>query len=313
MSEIKEYIKTVSNEIGFAECRFASAQSSMDSELVHYQNWLANGFHCDMKYLEKYLDIRQNVRLLLEDAQSVIVLAHLYRTNFDYDNSQSNSGKISRYAWGDDYHIVLKEKCKNLIEKISSKFGGDFRVCIDTAPILERAWASRSGIGWQGKNGNVIHPRFGSYFFIAIILTTLKIPEDSPIQEQCGDCQNCINACPTNAIVRPKVIDARKCLAYWTVEAKSIYEKPKHIADNMNGRLFGCDICQEVCPWNINSSCTTNDHRFNPRFNQTALDLDYILNLEQEKFSKRFKNSPIKRIKLQGLKDNAQDIKSNTI
>jgi len=312
MSEIKEYINNLARECGFADCKIASANCDMSRDIIYYQQWLKNNYHSDMKYLENHLDIRKNVGLLLDGVNSVIVLPHLYRTDIaDLEYYMDNSGRISRYAWGDDYHIILREKCNDLISKLTRDYGGYYRVCIDTAPILERSWALKAGLGWQGKNGIIINTRYGSFFVIAIILSTLEIPSDDTIADKCDNCNLCISSCPTNAIVQPKLIDARRCLSYWTIESNKTKTIPNEIADKMDDYLFGCDICQEVCPWNKTTTAITTDARFMTRFNQKVLDLDYIINLTETEFNERFKNSPLKRIKLSGLQRNALIIKTN--
>lgn len=309
MNELKEYIKQKAQELGFSICRFAKALP-LKEEFEHYQKWLSNGYAADMNYLFRNLDKRQNPQNILPSAKTVIVLAHNYKTPFNYENVSNNHGLISRYAWGDDYHDVLNRKAHSLVEAIKQKANFEYKIYVDTGPILERAWAVRSGVGWQGKNGNIINFEIGSYIFLCIIFVSLEIEADAPAQDYCGTCQRCIVACPTGAITAPKVVDARLCLSYWNIEAKPDKEIPEEITQKFNKRLFGCDICQEVCPYN-KKDIFTNESKFYPRNNETAINLHAILSMSQDDFSKRFRNSPIKRKKLQGLKKIAEILLNN--
>lgn len=306
MDNVKSYIKDLSRKYDFDICRFARPEP-LDNEIEHYRQWVSLGYNASMHYLDKNYEKKHDPKEILPNVETVIVLGHSYKTPFEYDKTDDDKGLIARYAWGDDYHEVLVEKADNIISELKSKYECDCIRYIDTGPVLERAWAVKSGVGWQGKNGNVINFDIGSYFFICVIFTNLKIEADSMIDDYCGTCKRCIVACPSNAIVEAKVVDSRKCLSYWNIEAKPDVEIPKEIKSSMSNRLFGCDICQEVCPWN-NKKLFTNEQRFHPRNGETSLKLLDILNCEQEYFSKRFKNSPIKRKKLTGLKQIAEII-----
>ncbi len=309
MLNIKQYIIDKSKELGFDLCRFAKAEA-LETEFEHYQKWLSLGYAANMQYLHKNSHKRKDPREILPSAKTVVVLGHNYKTPFDYSNCTNRSGFISRYAWGDDYHEVLNAKAHRLIDLLQQKAEFDYKIYVDTGSILERAWAVRSGIGWQGKNGNVINFEIGSFIFLCTILISLEIEPDDPVRDYCGTCQRCIIACPTGAIVQPKVVDARLCLSYWNIEAKPSEEIPENIKQNIVSRLFGCDICQEVCPYN-KKELFTEEKSFYPRAGETCLDIDYIINMSQNDFSLRFKHSPIKRKKFEGLKQIAAIISEN--
>lgn len=306
---MKNYIKTLANDFGFERCGFATARP-LDIEFQYFLQWLELHFDADMHYLSKSLEKRKNPLEILPNAKTIIVLAHSYNTPFEYPATNEPIGYIARYAWGDDYHDVLKEKATQIMQKLSEKMDFEYKIYVDTGPILERAWAVRSGIGWQGKNGNIINSELGSYIFLCVVLVSLELEPDTPAKDFCGTCQRCLLACPTGAIVQPKVVDARRCLAYWNIEAKPEVEPPQEIASKFGFRLFGCDICQEVCPYNKKNHFTS-EQRFYPRNGETALNLIEILNMSQPQFSERFRHSPIKRKKLQGLKKNAEILLKN--
>jgi len=298
MEELKIALKKRAFELGFCEIGFARYER-LDREILTYLKWLEKGYSASMTYLEKNIDKRTDVKLILEDVRTVIVTAYPYLNKFKHS---SNLFKISRYAWGEDYHKVLLDKLKKLIEFIRNKsIGLRYKIYVDTGPILEKVWAIRAGIGWQGKNSLIISRNYGSFIFLGIILTNVEFEPDKPLKDYCGTCTKCIESCPTNAIVQPKVIDSRKCISYWTIEAKPDYEIPQSI--NLNGWIFGCDICQEVCPWNKKVKLS-DEIAFYPRFNQTNLDKKFLEELTSEKFKERFKGSPIKRAKYEGLRRN---------
>ncbi|MEJ5244137.1 MAG: tRNA epoxyqueuosine(34) reductase QueG [Bacteroidota bacterium] len=309
MDDLKHYIKNLANDFGFGHCGFAGARP-LDIEFQHYLHWLELDFEADMQYLSKYLEKRKNPLEILPTAKTIIVLAHSYKTPFEYPATSEPVGYIARYAWGDDYHDVLKGKASLIMQKLSEKVDFEYKIYVDTGPVLERAWAVRSGVGWQGKNGNIINSELGSYIFLCVVLVSLELEPDTPAKDYCGTCQRCLLACPTGAIVQPKVVDARRCLAYWNIEAKPEATPPQEISGKFGSRLFGCDICQEVCPYN-NKNNFTQETRFYPRNGETALNLIEILSMTQQQFSERFRRSPIKRKKLQGLKKNAEILFKN--
>jgi len=306
MINIKDKIYQKALELGFSEMKVANAEP-LNHQFENYKLWLDLGFNATMEWMENNLDKRKDVSLILDNVQSVITLAFNYNVKLESDSSAN--GKISSYAWGRDYHDVVKKKLIQL-EKYIVEIAPEqnTKSYIDTGPVLERQWAEKAGLGWQGKNGMIINRTLGSYFFIGIIFTTLPLPYDTIDLDRCGHCTKCIDACPTNAIVMNKVVDSNKCIAYWTIESKPDVEFPEDIAKNLKGWIFGCDICQDVCPWNNHRVKPQIDENFQPRNNETFLDLANIMEMTQEEFSVRFSKSPIKRTKLAGLKRNASTL-----
>ncbi|PKL86482.1 MAG: tRNA epoxyqueuosine(34) reductase QueG [Ignavibacteriae bacterium HGW-Ignavibacteriae-1] len=310
---LKNKLKFHATELGFLDLKIAQA-TELIAESANMQKWLDEGKHADMQWLERNQDKRRNIGFVLENAKSVIVLNHSYFTGIDYPQSEieeGKAGKISRYAWGDDYHDVLMPKLKAIESLISQDFPDSKNLCyIDTGPILEKQWAVRAGIGWQGKNSLVLSPDYGSYFFLCVIISTIEFEPDTAIADKCGTCVKCIKACPTDAIIANAVIDSRKCLSYWTIEAKHHIDIPAEISEKMEGWIFGCDICQEVCPWNKNKPKITDFASFLPREGSTVLHHDAVAQMTQVQFSERFRKSPIKRLKLPGLKRNSKALNS---
>jgi epoxyqueuosine reductase len=313
-AKLKDKIKHLAFELGFDDIGFAPYQLMKD-EAYNYRNWIDNGYNATMEWMNNYVEIREDIRLLMEDTNSVIVLIHNYKSQ----NHKEDNYKISKYAWGDDYHNVLKSKLKKLCKSIESEVKENselnikipdfqYRFFTDTGPILERQWAVKSGIGWQGKNGLLISKKKGSFVFISVILTNLKFSEPKIVSDYCGKCTKCIDSCPTNAIIQPKVIDANKCIAYWTIETRNDESFPKEIKDNLENWAFGCDICQDVCPWNNHRVPITQEVRFFPRNGSTNFNKNEILNINEEEFAIKFNNSPIKRAKFEGLKRNIKEL-----
>ncbi|MBK9246864.1 MAG: tRNA epoxyqueuosine(34) reductase QueG [Ignavibacteria bacterium] len=305
-------IKQAAIDIGFSSVKITDAVP-LSEEIERYQQWLELGFHGTMSYLERNLEKRENLSQVLPEACSVIVVTQNYYTPHNHELQRylpDQFGKISRYAWGDDYHDIMKSKLLEL-SRISDLLtpGSTSKVYTDTGPIMEKAWAVRAGIGWQGKHSNIISRTHGSWFFIGVIITTAQLLTDEPIVDYCGTCTACIDACPTSAIVEPYVVDATKCLSYWTIETKPEVEIPLEIAKSMDGWIFGCDTCQDVCPWN-SFKIDTSEKRFEPREEETCLEFQAIEAFTQDNFSSRFKNSPIKRTKLAGLQRNVIAVNS---
>lgn len=289
----------------------------LTTEFDRYQDWLHQGYHGTMSYLEKASQ-RQNILELLPEARSVIVTTSNYYTPQQHSvqiETNSNAplqGKISRYAWGEDYHTIVKDRLKTTEQYLKSTFpGSQTKSYVDTGPILEKAWAVRAGIGWQGKHSNIISKGFGSWFFIGIILSSLEFDYDTPISDFCGTCTACIDACPTNAIIEPYKVDATKCISYWTIETKPEIPIPNTIAENLDNWAFGCDTCQDVCPWNRFQQ-ESNVELFSPKFDETHLSSDVVFSMNQEEFSERFRKSPVKRTKLAGLQRNFRALQSNS-
>ncbi|MCU0426082.1 MAG: tRNA epoxyqueuosine(34) reductase QueG [Candidatus Kapabacteria bacterium] len=310
------HVKAFALQCGFSSVGIAEAVP-LEQETERFSEWLRMGFHAGLGYMERNADKRYDVRNILPETRSVIVVAQNYYTphqhNSSGENTQSLHGKISRYAWGDDYHDVLPPKLEQIADEIKRlQPQAQTKVYTDTGAILEKQWAVRAGIGWQGKHSNVISRDIGSWFFIGIILTTAEFLYDTPMRDFCGTCDACMQACPTQAIVQPYVVDARRCIPYWTIETKPDTEFPPNIAQNLDSWLFGCDTCQDVCPWN-RFQTPTDESRFQPRFEETALDIHALRQMTQEQFSERFRKSPIKRSKMAGLKRNAQTLFDNTL
>ena len=308
MNDMKRYhserIKESAKKVGFELVGIAKAEA-MNEEFERYQEWIASNYHATMQYMERNLEKRQDIREILPGAESVIVVGLSYHTPYQHEQA-SGQGKLSRYAWGTDYHEILPVKMQEIVSVITSiSPESQSKIYVDTGPIPEKQWARKAGIGWQGKNSNIISREIGSWFFLGIIITTLPLEYDKPIDDYCGTCTACLNACPTEAIIEPYKVDAGKCISYWTIEAKPQIEIPLNIAENMENWIYGCDICQDICPWNRFSSETTINE-FHPREQQTSFNLESIMEMNQEDFSSRFRKSPVKRTKLAGLQRNAQ-------
>jgi len=260
-----------------------------------------------MAWLEREPEKRVDPRLIFPAAKTVISAAVNYYMPYEHSNEDAY-GKISRYAWGDDYHDVVKEKLRELLDWITLEHpGAAGKICVDTAPVMEKAWAERAGLGWIGKHSNLITRDLGSWVFLGEILLDLELEYDAPMEDYCGSCTACIEACPTDAIVEPYVVDSNKCISYATIELRAD-ELPDGIESHLNGWLYGCDICQDVCPWNRFEK-PTDEVRFEPRFGETSLALDVVESLIPETYAERFRKSAIKRTKLSGLKRNARSLR----
>lgn len=281
----------------------------LDPEGARLDRWLASGFHGEMKWMDRPEQDRADPRTVMPDARSVIVLATNYFTPHSHAD-HSDSGKISRYAWGDDYHDLVRERTRKLLELIKLEAPDvEGRACVDTAPLMEKTWAVRAGLGWIGKHSNLITKEFGSWVFLSELLLNVELEYDREIiEDHCGTCTACLDACPTAAIVEPYVVDSRKCISYATIELRD-ETLPPEIASNLNGWLYGCDICQDVCPWNRFEK-PSGEPAFEPRNGETSLSLDGIDRMETEEYIERFRGSAMKRTKLSGLKRNANHLRS---
>lgn len=307
MFSLTEKIKQKALEIGFHKIGIVRAEP-LESEGENLKKWLAENFHGEMSWLEREPEKRSNPKLLFAEAKSIIVAAMNYFTPHEHEENPAR-GKISRYAWGDDYHDVLREKLRELLDWIKSEIPEtEGKICVDTAPIMDKAWAVRAGLGWLGKHSNLITKDYGSWVFIGEILLNLELAcEEEIVADHCGSCTACLDACPTGAIVAPFVVDSRACLSYTTIELRTP-ELPKEINEKLEGWLYGCDICQDVCPWNRFEK-PTEESRFEPRKGETSIDLDEVLSLDHEKYVERFRRSAMKRTKLTGLQRNAKALK----
>ena len=292
-------IKAKAKKFGFQNCGISKA-GFLEEDARPLENWLQNHYHGQMQYMENYFDKRLDPTLLVEGSKSVISLSYNY---FPEENiSGSDTFKISKYAYGQDYHEIIKAILEEMVAELKEEIG-DFhcRVFTDSAPVLERSWARKSGIGWVGKNANLITKQSGSFYFLAEIICDLDLSEDEPTTDHCGTCRKCIDACPTEAIVSEKIIDGSKCISYATIELKN--EIPESFSNNMENWMFGCDICQDVCPWN-RFSVPHNQEKFKPNHHLKSYTKQDWQELSQEIFSEIFRKSPVKRTKFAGLKRN---------
>jgi epoxyqueuosine reductase len=293
-------IKNKTKDLGFFFCGISKAEF-LEDEAIHLESWLKRNYHGKMGYMENHFDKRLDPRLLVDDAKSVVTVL----LNYFPENSQSDleAPKLSKYAYGEDYHFVIKDKLNELIAFIQKEIGEVAgRVFVDSAPVMDKAWAKNSGAGWLGKNTNIIHPKNGSFFFIAELILDLELEPDGPIKDYCGSCTRCIDACPTEAIVEPYIVDGSKCISYLTIELKDAI-LPNEFHGKMDNWMFGCDICQDVCPWNRFSKPHT-ESRFKPHDNLLHLTKNDWKDLSKEVFGDLFKNSAVKRTKFEGLKRN---------
>lgn len=305
-SNVTYLIKKKALDLGFTHIGVAKAEP-LDEEKLHLLEWLQSGFHATMEYMSRNVERRGDPRLILPGAKTIIAVAMNYHTPFSHASTE-HVGKISRYAWGDDYHDIMGEKLNHLSMFVCELIpDAECKVYVDTGPMMDKAWAVRAGIGWLGKHANVITRDQGSWIFLGEVITTAQLNCDIPIEDFCGTCTRCIQACPTNAIVVPYVIDSNKCISYQTIESKA-ETIPDTLGERFDNWIYGCDICQDVCPWN-SFATETNEIRFNPHEGNVTPVLDELSTLTQDKFSGRFKNSPIKRAKLKGLLRNVRTIK----
>ena len=294
-----DLIKRIALELGFSSCGISKARFLSEEE-EKFEKWLSNGYHGTMSYLEKNIDKRLDPRILVPESKSIISLTYNYYPPKKLINK--NNFIISKYAYGRDYHKVLKKKLKKLFNNMKEKIGNiEGRVFVDSAPVHERAWAKLSGLGWIGKNSLLINKDVGSYFFIAEIICDLELEYDSPVSDRCGNCSKCIDACPTNAITQAQVIDANKCISYLTIENKDTI--PEELKNEMNQSIFGCDICQDICPWN-KFSTPHKEKEFLPNKKLKKLRKKDWIELTEETFNRIFEGSAIKRAKYNGLKRN---------
>jgi len=294
-----KFIKDESKRLGFSSCGISKARF-LSEEADNFEKWLTKGYQGSMSYLEKNIDKRLDPRLLVPGSKSVISLSYNYFPPKKLN--EENNFIISKYAYGKDYHKVLKKKLKKLFASIREKIGEiEGRVFVDSAPIHERAWAKLSGLGWVGKNSLLINKNKGSYFFLAEIICDLELEYDEPVLNRCGSCTRCIDACPTDAITEAQVIDANKCISYLTIENKE--NIPEELNGSLTDSIFGCDICQDVCPWNKRST-PHNEKEFLPNKELKKLKRKDWIEITEETFNKIFEGSAVKRTKYKGLTRN---------
>tara|TARA_Y100000590_G_scaffold412582_1_gene507664 strand:+ start:120 stop:1037 length:918 start_codon:yes stop_codon:yes gene_type:complete len=292
-------IKRKALELGFSSCGISQARFLKEEE-QKFEKWLSNGYQGNMSYLERNIDKRLDPRILVPGSKSVISLTYNYYPPKKLSNK--NNFIISKYAYGRDYHKVLKKKLRQLFYYMKENIGSiEGRVFVDSAPVHERAWAKLSGLGWIGKNSLLINKNIGSYFFISEIICDLELEYDSPVSDRCGNCTKCMDACPTNAITQAQVIDANKCISYLTIENKNTI--PEEFKNELNQSIFGCDICQDICPWN-RFSTPHNEKEFLPNKKLKKLRKKDWIELTEETFNLIFEGSAIKRANYNGLKRN---------
>ena len=309
MNSITDQIKSKARDIGFHKVGIAQARA-LWPESQRLAEWLAHGFNGEMRWMEREPEKRSDPRLIFPDARSVVSLALNYYTPHEHVDTDPSKGKISRYAWGDDYHDVVREKLTLLLDWVKAEIpGADGKIYVDTAPIMDKAWAARSGIGWIGKSSNLITKDYGSWVFLGEILLNINLDYDETIGDHCGSCTACLDACPTGAIVQPYVVDSTRCLSYATIELRGD-EMPQDVASKLDGWLYGCDVCQDVCPWNRFEK-PTDESRFEPRDGETVLELREVNSMTHEEYVERFRRTAIKRAKLSGLQRNARALLSS--
>lgn len=293
-------IKNYARKLGFMQCGIAKADF-LEEEARHLETWLKEGKHGEMRYMENYFDKRTDPRLLVDGAKSVISLSYNYYTE---DQQEDNTApKISKYAYGQDYHHVIKTKLRELHDFINDEIGEiNARGFVDSAPVLDKAWAKRAGIGWIGKHSNLINKDTGSFFFLAELIVDIELDYDSEFKtDHCGTCTRCIDACPTDAIEKPYVVNGSKCISYFTIELKD--DLPEDMAGKFENWMFGCDICQDVCPWNRFSK-EHSEPLFQPHPDLLSMTKNEWEDLNKETFNEVFRKSAVKRTKYAGLKRN---------
>lgn len=297
-----ELIKTEAKRLGFLACGIAEA-GFLKKEAPRLEKWLKDKCHGEMSYMENHFDKRLDPRLLVDDAKSVISVLYNY---YPEQKQSENTFKISKYAYGEDYHYVIKEKLKALLNFINESIGDvNGRAFVDSAPVMDKAWAVKSGVGWLGKNANVLTKKVGSFYFIGELIVDLKLAYDSPTTDHCGQCTACIDSCPTEAIVAPYIIDSKKCISYATIELKN--EIPDYFRDKMDDWIYGCDVCQDVCPWNKFSK-NHSEPLFEPNKPWINYSKKEWIELTEEVFKTQFKKSAVQRTKFTGLKRNIEFI-----
>jgi epoxyqueuosine reductase len=296
VSERTNLVRNYAHKLGFENVGFAKAQH-LSTEATFLEKWLSSGMHGTMSWMENHFDLRVDPRKLVPNAKTVICVSLQY---YEKDIIQTeNTPQISKYALGDDYHDVVRERLRVLFNYIKELCGNvDGRVFTDSAPVMDKAWAARSGLGWLGKNGNILNKSLGSWFFLGEIILDLEFEYDKPTTDHCGSCTKCIEACPTQAIIEPMVVDARKCISYLTIEYKDAISDDQ--SKQMGNWMYGCDICQDVCPWNSKAPSTRED-RFKPRKEILEMTMETWKKIDLETYRKLFKNSAVKRTKYPGL------------
>ena len=306
MSQLQKntrFIKAEAQRLGFLSCGISKADF-LEEEAPRLEKWLKGGSHGEMQYMENHFDKRLDPRKLVPGAKSVVSFLYNY---YPSENQIEDTYKISKYAYGVDYHFVIKDKLRELMSNLQDQIGKVHgRVFVDSAPVLEKAWAARGGLGWIGKHSNLLTQQLGSFYFLAELILDLELEADHPATDHCGECTACIDACPTEAIVQPYVVDGSKCISYFTIELKS--EIPSSFKGKFDDWAFGCDVCQDVCPWNRFSK-PHSEPLFNPHPELLSMSKNEWEEISSEVFSQVFKKSAVKRTKYSGLKRNIEFLK----
>ena len=304
MSNFKQQIRSIAFDLGFTNFGVAKA-ATLERGKNALEEWLNLGYNGSMAWMERKVEWRTDPTKYFPGAKSVISLGMNYYTQNHYSNDKSY-GKISNYAWGEDYHDIIDGRLGSLLDELNSLFPeSKFKQCCDTAPVMEKAWAEKAGIGWIGKHTNLITREMGSWLFLSEIITDLELEEDDPGIDYCGSCTLCIESCPTDAIYEPYKLDSNRCISYLTIEHKGDFDRG---TPSLDGWIYGCDICQQVCPWN-NFQSETEEYAFQPSGVGTEIELENAIALTDAEFTDLFKWSPIKRTKAKGLRRNANQLK----
>ncbi|HEY9048096.1 MAG TPA: tRNA epoxyqueuosine(34) reductase QueG [Ohtaekwangia sp.] len=298
-TEYTRFIKQVATELGFSFCGIAKAEFLAD-EAPRLEAWLKRGYQGKMSYLENHFDKRLDPTLLVPGAKSVVSLIYNYYP--EKDLAREGEFKIAKYAYGEDYHFVIKDKLRLMMQRLEEKVGAiQGRAFVDSAPVMERVWAKRSGLGWIGKNSLLLNKQMGSFFFLAELIIDIELDYDGPVKDYCGTCTACMDACPTDAIPEPYTVDGSKCISYFTIELKE--EIPTDVKGKFENWIFGCDICQDVCPWNSFSK-PHSELAFNAHPDLEKMTRQEWREITDDVFQKLFRHSAVKRTKLEGLKRN---------
>lgn len=296
--EVSSAIRNMADLVGFEAVGFARA-TRLDGEAMRLTDWLGSGYHADMGWMEGHFEKRVDPTLLVEGTKSVVVVLYSYKPA---EVQRSHVPQIAKYAYGTDYHIIVKDKLWDLLKLIREQYPEvEGRPFVDSAPVMERAWAVRAGLGWIGKNSLLLNKELGSFFFIGTLMLNIELDYATPVKPQCGGCTRCLEACPTRAIVWPKVVDARRCISYHTIENRG--EIPDPIKPLLGNRVFGCDTCQDVCPWNVKVKPHSHTE-LTPREAILSFSQSEWLELKEEEFAAIFRNSAVKRTKFSGFRRN---------
>lgn len=302
-ARLTQALKAEALRLGFDACG-VSAADRLDEEARRLEDWLGRGRHGTMDWMERNFDLRIDPRVLVPGARSLISVLHGYRPPVEPARSPE-VGLISRYARGDDYHDVVRERLAELYAWLEAAVGTIHgRAFVDSAPLMDKAWAARSGLGWQGKHTNLVHPRLGSWFFIGTLVVDADLVPDGPIEDHCGSCTRCLDACPTGALDEPYRIDASRCISYLTIEHRAD-DIPEELAHGLGNWIFGCDVCQEVCPWN-KFSRPSRETRYAPRPGTEGVTLAQWQEIDLDAWRERFRRNPVKRARYEGFRRNVR-------